>query len=1183
MKYSPSSIWILILLGALCAGACIRKREAGRIVINVAGDGIHAARDSAAAGYVNGYRKTLGGQALPYRSSHPDADSALLVRANAEAGSIEWETDPLPSGAEGEPYRLIWLAGLERGGWGGTTPHTFDLYVGGERWLTFQNRKDPSAARWSVAGGQGAELSFEATTVDAAGDLFGTMVLKVPRRLVRPGAPLRLEVRGEDAGSRDWYMTFQYPFRPGPRLRAEPALTKEGRQLVRLSLDNLREGRVMEVAAEGMEPVRRPLAIGANIVYLEVPAVDRARELAVSWKIEGEPAQETALTLKPVSHRDVYLLSYSHNDIGYTDLQPVIEKKQWDNLDEALRLIEKTRSYPPDARYKWNLEVMWPLEGYLARASEAKRAEVVRAAREGNLGLNALYANILTGLASAPEMAHFTDDARRFSEQSGVPVTTALVSDIPGFSWGIVPALARGGVKYFASAPNSGDRIGHVLREWGDRPFYWASQSGEERVLMWVAGASYSSFHQGNLSKLGDEKVLALMRNLEESGYPYGIVQLPYTIGGDNGPPDANLPDFVRKWNDRYASPRLIIATHARMFAEFERRYGAGLPVLKGDFTPYWEDGAASTAKETALNRQAVDRLVQGEALWAMRAPGSYPEGDYDAAWRNVLLYDEHTWGAHNSVSEPDLPAVREQWEIKRRFALDADAISRALLERAGAAGPPGLPEDALAVFNTNSWTRTDLVLLSAEQSAAGDLVVDEGGKTVSSQRLSTGELAVLVEELPPFASRRLFVRAGPAQTRGECRAAGTTLENSLLSVTVDPKSGAIQSLTWGEGRLELADRASGAGLNQYLYVPGTDPGSAIPPSNVRVSIKESGGLVASLLVEAEAPGCREYAAEYRIIAGIARVDMVDRLDKLPVRTKESVHIAFPFHLPDGQLRYDVADGIVRPESDQLPGSCKNFFSLQSWVDISNRDHGVTWTSADAPLIEIGSITAERPWAQTTRSSPVVYSYLMNNYWHTNYKADQEGRATFRFSIVPHGPYEADAAVRRGREAREPLLVLPSRAASPPSRPSLFRVSPPAVLVSSLKPLAGGSAWLVGLYNPTDTAQHAVLELGAVRGRQHAPDREHGPPRSEDQRRADSPRVGDRLRARGENGPGVSPIAGRLRRKCDHRHLVRGDARRLNGRACGAGPKHAGARGSIACAGGGGRGGPGTGPPCPWA
>jgi hypothetical protein len=238
---------------------------------------------------------------------------------------------------------------------------------------------------------------------------------------------------------------------------------------------------------------------------------------------------------------------------------------------------------------------------------------------------------------------------------------------------------------------------------------------------------------------------------------------------------------------------------------------------------------------------------------------------------------------------------------------------------------------------------------------------------------------------------------------------------------------------------------------------------------------------VASLLVEAEAPGCRGYSAEYRIVEGAARVEIANRLDKLAVRTKESVHIAFPFRVPGGQVRYDVAEGIVRPEIDQLPGSCKNFFSVQSWVDISNRERGVTLTSPDAPLIEIGEITAERPWAEAAQTSPPIYSYAMNNYWHTNYKADQEGRVTFRFSVVPHGPFEAAAAVRSGRESREPLLVVASNGATPPTS-SLLHVSPPGVLVSSLKPLdagrAGRAGWLVSLYNPTGRAQEASLAWG---------------------------------------------------------------------------------------------------------
>ncbi len=1073
MKCHARQLWTGILfLTILPVSACARKQEASRILINVT-------QGKAAPAYINGYRRTLSGQVLAYHSSHPDADSALLVRANKEAHSISWETDPLPSTAEGDFYRLIWLAGLEREGWPGKTVHKFDFYINGQPWFTFRNLKDAGALKWKVTGRQGSELSFESTTVDRAGDLFGYMFLKVPRSEVTPGMPLTLQVTGEDKDSLDWYMTLQYSFKFTPTLRAESALVKEAgleKQLLRLSFDNLQEGRSITISAAGTETVNRELTIGVNIVYVSLPVADFVREVPVTVSINGEPASRTSLWLKPAIWRNIYLLPYSHNDIGYTDLQPAIERKQWENLDEALSIIKQTRSYPSDAQFRWNLEVLWPLESYMAQASESRRKEVIQDIREGRIGLNALYANVLTGLANAEEMSHFTDYARRFSEKYGVPVRTALVSDIPGFTWGMVPALAHSGVKYFASAPNSGDRIGYVIKEWGDKPFYWESQSGQEKVLMWVAGASYSSFHEGDLTRLGDEKILKLTRKLDDSGYPYDILQLPYTIGGDNGPPDPNLSDFVRKWNERYASPRLIIATHAQMFADFEGRYGPRLPAFRGDFTPYWEDGAASTAFETALNRRAVNRLIQGETIWSLRAPASFPADEYRAAWRNAVLWDEHTWGAHNSVTDPDLPSVKEEWRIKRQFALDADAMSRSLLEQlAGtpAAAPPR--EVQVDVYNTSSWQRTDIVLLERQQSTAGDLVVDENGNAVPSQRLSTGELAVRVEDLPPFSARRLTIRAGRSESRGRCAATAAGLSNSLISMSVDRKRGTIQSLVMAEDRIEFVDRAK-RGLNEYLYVPGKDPGAARQISAVRVLVKERGPLVASLLVEADAPGCAHYSAEYRVVDGLARVDIINRLGKLPVRAKESIHIAFPFDIPGGQVRYDVAGSIVRPEADQLPGSCKNFFSLQSWADVSNPDYGITWTSPDAPLIEIGAITAERPWATVARSSSALYSYLMNNYWHTNYKADQEGSAAFRYSLVPHAAFLPAAAVRHGMEAREPLLALPCDGDQPLKTP-LFRVEPQELIVTSLAPLPGGNSWLFYLYNPTETTQTMTLDF----------------------------------------------------------------------------------------------------------
>lgn len=1061
------------LTAALLAVSAFAQQPENAIVIEAKDSAASSAPTAPLSKYLNGYRSTINGETIDYHSSDPDADSALLVRGQRIAHSVSWQTDALPAPA-GDFYQFIWLAGIESAGFAGETDtHEFNLLINGELWFTFKNAKDATAKAWKVAGKNGGELSFEATVTDHVGDLFGYMTLKLPAKDFPSGKPLTLEVQGDNSGSADWYMTFQHSFNFVPEVRSEPALVRDGAQTLqqlRISLDNLVADRTLEVHTPGHEPIRAVLKIGANLLRVSIPAVTSPTTIPLVFKLNGNVAETGKVVVEPVHKREIYLLSYSHNDIGYTDVQPDVERKQWNNLEQAMRLIRETRDYPPDARYKWNMETIWALESYLKKASPERRDEVFADVRSGSIGLSALFANMLTGLANSVEMSHFYDFARELRADYHFPMTTAVTSDVPGFSWGIVSAMAQSGIKYFDTAPNAGDRIGYTLQAWGDKPFYWASQSGQEKVLTWMAGASYSSFHEGPLSKLGDDKIMKLVRKLDDDSYPYEIVQLPYTLA-DNGPPDPTLADFVRQWNERYVTPRLIIATHEQMFEELEKRYGSTLPVVKGDFTPYWEDGAASTAFETALNRAAVDRLIQGQALWSMLLPASYPGREYESAWHNVAFYDEHTWGAHNSIEEPDLPFVKQQWEFKRKFALDSDVESRDLLSKVlHGKAPSSQNKTPVDVYNTNSWPRTDVVFLTREQSVAGDRVVALDDHPVPSQRLSSGELAVLVENVPPFSAKRLFVEKGQAFSRNAAKIQGNSMENDVLAVSVNPQSGAIDSLTWKEKGVQFVDHAQRAGLNQYLYVLGTDADKAQPISNVHVRVKEQGSLVVSLLIEGDAPGARKYSTEIRLVEGIDRVDLITNIDKLPVRDKEGVHIAFPFAVPGGQLRYDVADSIVRPEADQLTGACKNFFSVQSWADISNSDYGVTWATVNAPLIEIGAITAEQPWMKSIQPSSSIYSYVMNNYWHTNYKADQEGPVTFTYSILPHAGFNATDAARFGTERREPLIAASADTSAPP-RPSLLRLSSPNVLVSSIKPLAGGKSWLAYLYNPTDKRQ----------------------------------------------------------------------------------------------------------------
>src|SRR5713226_4616880 len=108
----------LLLLLAVVGSLTAQDRYAG-IVVNVTeGESDRARGPGSQESYLNGYRSSVDGQVLSYHSSHPDADKALLVRANREVHSITWETDTLADFGTGPMYHLVWLAGLDRAGWG---------------------------------------------------------------------------------------------------------------------------------------------------------------------------------------------------------------------------------------------------------------------------------------------------------------------------------------------------------------------------------------------------------------------------------------------------------------------------------------------------------------------------------------------------------------------------------------------------------------------------------------------------------------------------------------------------------------------------------------------------------------------------------------------------------------------------------------------------------------------------------------------------------------------------------------------------------------------------------------------------------------------------------------------------------------------------------------------------------
>ena len=323
-------------------------------------------------------------------------------------------------------------------------------------------------------------------------------------------------------------------------------------------------------------------------------------------------------------------------------------------------------------------------------------------------------------------------------------------------------------------------------------------------------------------------------------------------------------------------------------------------------------------------------------------------------------------------------------------------------------------------------------------------------------------------------------------------QAGSTSLGNGIVQVRLNEKTGGIAELRAAGIDENFADTTDGQALNDYLYLIGDNVAELQRNGPVSIRVGETGPLVASLIIESGAPGCHKLTREIRLANGADFVEIINLVDKKRLEAasyhakegKESVNFSFPFRVPDGEIRLDVPFGVIRPDADQIASACKNWFTVGRWADVANADFGITWVTLDAPLLQVGGITATLLNSQTNpdiwrkRVGPTqrLDCWAMNNHWGTNYRAYQEGPTVFRFILRPHrGPTDPAQATRFATGFSQPLLVTGARGVKPQSQP-LLRITPADVVVSGLKPSDDGRAVIVRLFNASPREQSATFE-----------------------------------------------------------------------------------------------------------
>ncbi|MGA3326263.1 MAG: hypothetical protein ABSF45_17465 [Terriglobia bacterium] len=153
------------------------------------------------------------------------------------------------------------------------------------------------------------------------------------------------------------------------------------------------------------------------------------------------------------------------------------------------------------------------------------------------------------------------------------------------------------------------------------------------------------------------------------------------------------VPEFVRKWNSRYAYPKMILTTFPDYFRYIDQHFGSVLETVVGDFGPYWEDGLGTDAHYVAVDRFSQQWAPSAEKLATLatylQKDVAGPKESLRQMWEDLVLYAEHTFTSWGRYPRPESEETVRQMATKDHFAMDP-VPRKCVLSIASLAGTAG-------------------------------------------------------------------------------------------------------------------------------------------------------------------------------------------------------------------------------------------------------------------------------------------------------------------------------------------------------------------------------------------------------------------------------------------------------------------------------------------------------------
>jgi alpha-mannosidase len=998
--------------------------------------------------YFKGYIRSLTAGKFSYHSPQPDVTTSLLLRSIDSSSYIAWETETIPADLKDPSVNFIWMFGIDQN----NNSHTYKLFLNGRYLLTFANPVISDIRPWTVPGIEASSLLFRTTLLDKYDDPMGYAVLKVPSKLLIKGKPQVIKVIGESASSNVWYMTFESAVEEKVDIIQEEAVIMEkGKQYYSVLFNFVHLGKPENATIRIPQIMTKTFRLepGFNRVQLLLPLSEDTSRYNANIEIGGE-TKVVVVTVHPVRPWIIYLVQHTHTDIGYTRPQTEILPEHLRYIDYALDFCDQTDYLPDDARFRWTCETSWAVKEYLNTRPKDQVERLKKRIKEGRIEVTGLFLNS-SDLSDEASIAWYLQPIKQFRD-AGIPVRSAMQDDINGVPWCLIDYLSGCGVNYLSMGQNAT----RALRPF-DRPttFWWESPSGKRIIVnrpehyMWGNSLGILT----NIETFG----IALFSHLQmisDKGYPFDRYSIQFSgYLTDNSPPSTIACELVRQWNEKYKWPKLKLATISEFGKYVEENHAEELPVYRGAWPDWWMDGFGSAALETAYTRGAHEDFISNQSLMAMAMVMgvTIPDGminKLNDIGEDIAFYDEHTYGAAESISDPLIENSVVQWGEKASYAWSAVKKNRLLREEIFGLIQPFVQKSKLptiTVFNPLNWPRSGMVTVYVDHQVIPKgktfTIVDEAGNSIPYQRLLEREEGTYwvfnVSFIWPLGTHtfRIQTESSLVKPVEKVKFSGT-FENKYYKLIIDQVNGAVKSLVDKDLNTELTDPAAPYSLGQFIYerlgknrnqleLLKLDDFTRAVWKDIAVSDITRGMLWNSITVRGQMPGCADkdgITCEIRLFNTEKKIELLYSMKKLAVTDPEGVYIAFPFQLLGAKIRYEGQGGVVMAGKEQLEGSSTDWQGIQNFVSVRNADAQVVFVSPEIPLVQLGDINLGKFRRNWQPASEKIYSWVLNNYWTTNFRASQEGELKWSYQITSGKDTANTFATRFGWNERISLL-----------------------------------------------------------------------------------------------------------------------------------------------------------------